>query len=64
MRALFDSPAALVLLLLVIVLFGAKRLPDAARSVGRSIRIFKSEMDTSASANKGETTTPEGSDKQ
>ncbi len=46
MRALFDSPAAIILLLLVIVLFGAKRLPDAARSVGRSIRIFKSEMDT------------------
>lgn len=45
MRALFDSPAALILLLLVIVLFGSKRLPDAARSVGRSIRIFKSEMD-------------------
>jgi len=47
MRALFDSPAGLVLLLIVIVLFGAKRLPDAARSLGRSIRIFKSEMDTS-----------------
>jgi sec-independent protein translocase protein TatA len=46
MRALFESPAALILLLLVIVLFGSKRLPDAARSVGRSIRIFKSEMDT------------------
>ncbi len=46
MRALFDSPAAIILLLLVIVLFGAKRLPDAARSVGRSIRIFKSEMDS------------------
>ena len=49
MKALFDSPAALILLLIVIVLFGAKRLPDAARSVGRSIRIFKSEMDTEAS---------------
>jgi sec-independent protein translocase protein TatA len=46
-RALFDSPAAIILLLLVIVLFGSKRLPDAARSVGRSIRIFKSEMDSS-----------------
>ncbi len=45
MKALFDSPAAIILLLLVIVLFGAKRLPDAARSVGRSIRIFKSELD-------------------
>ena len=49
MRALFDSPAAIILLLIVIVLFGAKKLPDAARSVGRSIRIFKSEMDTLAS---------------
>ena len=48
MKALFDSPAALILLLIVIVLFGAKRLPDAARSVGRSIRIFKSEMETGA----------------
>lgn len=48
MKALFDSPAAIILLLLVIVLFGAKRLPDAARSVGRSIRIFKSELDTTA----------------
>lgn len=46
MKALFDSPAALILLLIVIVLFGAKRLPDAARSVGRSIRIFKSEMES------------------
>lgn len=46
MRALFDSPAALILILLVIVLFGARRLPDAAKSVGKSIKIFKSEMDT------------------
>ncbi len=27
-----------------ILLFGAKRLPDAARSVGRSLRILKSEV--------------------
>ena len=29
--------------LLVVVLFGAKRLPDAARGLGRSLRIFKAE---------------------
>jgi sec-independent protein translocase protein TatA len=46
MRALFEGPTGVIILLLVIVLFGAKRLPDAARSLGRSIRIFKSEMDT------------------
>ncbi len=45
LKALFDSPAAIILLLLVIVLFGAKRLPDAAKSVGKSIKVFKSEMD-------------------
>ena len=34
----------LILLIVVVVLFGAKRLPDSARSLGRSLRIFKSEM--------------------
>ena len=34
----------LVLILLVfMLLFGAKRMPDAARSLGRSLRIFKAE---------------------
>lgn len=34
----------LVLLIVIVVLFGSKRLPDSARSLGRSLRIFKSEM--------------------
>ena len=34
----------LLLLIVVVILFGAKRLPDSARSLGRSMRIFKSEM--------------------
>ena len=33
-----------ILLIVVVVLFGAKRLPDAARSLGKSLRIFKSEV--------------------
>jgi sec-independent protein translocase protein TatA len=28
----------------VLLLFGYKRLPDASRSLGRSLRIFKGEM--------------------
>ena len=32
-----------VLVVLLILLFGAKRLPDAARSLGRSMRIIKAE---------------------
>ena len=33
----------LIIVLLIVLLFGAKRLPDAARSIGRSLRIFKAE---------------------
>lgn len=45
MGALFDRPGTFLLILLALILFGYKRLPDAARSVGRSIRIFKSEIE-------------------
>lgn len=34
----------IVLAILVIALFGYKKLPDASRAVGRSLRIFKSEI--------------------
>jgi len=34
----------LLLILVVDLLFGAKRLPDSARALGRSLRIFKSEV--------------------
>jgi sec-independent protein translocase protein TatA len=33
----------LVILVLILLLFGAKRLPDAARGLGRSLRILKAE---------------------
>ncbi len=33
---------ALIILLVVLVLFGAKRLPDLARSMGSSIKEFRS----------------------
>jgi sec-independent protein translocase protein TatA len=32
-----------ILVLLIVLLFGSKKLPDAARSLGRSLRIFKAE---------------------
>ncbi|AGN20558.1 putative twin arginine targeting (Tat) Preprotein translocase subunit [Corynebacterium glutamicum MB001] len=39
------GPAQLLIVaLVVIVLFGSNKLPDVARSVGRSMRIFKSEI--------------------
>ncbi|MCB0924658.1 MAG: Sec-independent protein translocase subunit TatA [Mycobacterium sp.] len=42
-----------ILLLVVVILFGSKRLPDAARSLGKSMRIFKSEVKELQSEQKG-----------
>jgi sec-independent protein translocase protein TatA len=33
----------LIILVVLLLLFGAKRMPDAARGIGRSLRIFKAE---------------------
>jgi sec-independent protein translocase protein TatA len=33
-----------ILVLVILLLFGARRLPDLARSVGQSLKIFKSEV--------------------
>ena len=38
-------PELAIIALAVVLLFGWKRMPDMARSLGRSARIFKSEMD-------------------
>ena len=43
-----------IIAILVVVLFGAKKLPDAARSLGKSMRIFKSEMREMQSENKAD----------
>jgi sec-independent protein translocase protein TatA len=45
-----------ILAVVVVVLFGAKRLPDAARSLGKSLRIFKSEVRELQNEHKSETT--------
>ena len=34
----------IVLAVVVLLLFGYKKLPDASRSLGRSLRIFKTEI--------------------
>ena len=44
---LFDSPwKVLIVAAVLIVLFGSKKLPDAARSLGQSMRILKTEVST------------------
>ena len=38
------APEIILILIVLVLLFGAKKLPDLSRSLGRSMRIFKSEI--------------------
>jgi sec-independent protein translocase protein TatA len=55
----------IILAVVVLLLFGAKRLPDSARALGKSLRILKSEVgamksdDKAAPEVKVETVQPE-----
>jgi sec-independent protein translocase protein TatA len=45
MANLFDSPWKIIIVaLVIIVMFGSRKLPDAARSLGKSMRILKAEV--------------------
>lgn len=48
----------IIVLVVVLLLFGANRLPGLARSVGQSMKIFKNEVKDLADDGKG--TTPAG----
>ena len=37
------APEILIILLILVLLFGAKKLPELARGSGRALRIFKAE---------------------
>ncbi|NUP23274.1 MAG: Sec-independent protein translocase subunit TatA [Streptomyces sp.] len=51
------GPTEIILILVVIILlFGAKKLPDMARSLGKSARILKSEA--KAMKDEGKSTAP------
>ncbi|TAN42634.1 MAG: twin-arginine translocase TatA/TatE family subunit [Nitrospirae bacterium] len=39
-------PELIVILVIVLVMFGARRLPEIAGSIGKSIKSFKKEMST------------------
>ena len=45
----------LIVIAVFVLLFGAKKLPDAARSLGKSMRIFKSEIKEMQSDSKQDT---------
>ncbi|GMA39581.1 Sec-independent protein translocase subunit TatA [Mobilicoccus caccae] len=39
------GPELIIIVLVIVIVFGWKKLPDAARSLGRSMRIFKAEVE-------------------
>ncbi|MGW6914934.1 Sec-independent protein translocase subunit TatA [Kitasatospora sp. NPDC054939] len=53
-----SGTAILVVVVLAILLFGAKRLPDLARSLGQSMRILKSETKAMKSEGSATADTP------
>lgn len=51
-----------VILIIVVLIFGATRLPMLAKGVGESINIFKREVKKDAPADEADTTTTTSSD--
>jgi sec-independent protein translocase protein TatA len=60
MGRLFDGPGIWIVLVVVVLLFGATRLPALARSIGQSTKIFREEMKSEKPADEAApgTTTP------
>lgn len=47
----FGLTEVLVIVVVLILLFGAKRLPDLARSIGKSLQEFKKGREDGAASN-------------
>lgn len=57
----------IIVLIVILVLFGAQKLPDLARSIGKSAKILKEEMndlsqDSSSTSEQTSTSEPENTD--
>ena len=50
-----------IVAIVVVILFGSKKLPEAARGLGRSLRIFKSEVKEMQNDGKSDTQTGQSS---
>ena len=60
-------PIHWIIVLIVVLLFGAQKLPDLARSIGKSAKILKEEMndlsqDSSSANDQASTSQPENTD--
>ena len=58
---LFTGPHLIIVLIIVVLLFGATRLPALARALGQSRNAFKSEMKKGEEAGPSDSSTTSGS---
>ncbi|HWR84575.1 MAG TPA: twin-arginine translocase TatA/TatE family subunit [Rhodoglobus sp.] len=58
MGNVFGWPHLLAILIIVLLLFGAPKLPALARSLGQSMRIFRSEVKTMKDENGNDVPVP------
>ncbi|TBN56602.1 twin-arginine translocase TatA/TatE family subunit [Glaciihabitans arcticus] len=58
----FGLPHLIIILVIILLLFGAPKLPGLARSVGQSMKIFRNEVKTEKKPDADDSTdaTPDG----
>ena len=57
----FGLPHLIIILVIILLLFGAPKLPGLARSVGQSMKIFRSEIKSDKKPEADETVEPTAS---
>ena len=44
MRAIFENPLFLIVIVLLILVWGGSKLPNASKNLAQSLKIFRKEM--------------------
>lgn len=44
MRAIFENPLFLIIVVLLILVWGGSKLPNASKNLAKSLKVFKKEM--------------------
>ena len=58
----FGLPHLIIILVIILLLFGAPKLPGLARSVGQSMKIFRNEIKDPSKADDSTTESAEATD--